>query len=312
MLDFFAFFFFLFLVIKSAGLATHYAAVLAKSFRISKYIVGFIIVAIISILPETFISVSAALQGIPEFGLGTLFGSNVADLTLVFVLSVFLAGRGIKIESKVLKNRFIYTIVMFVPLLLGLNGYYSRWEGAVLVMVGVGLHGWLVYVDSLKKNYKKPAKDVQPISFKNVFLLLVSLGILLLGSHFTVHYAVNLAHEFALNPILIGMFVVGVGTTLPELLFSIKSLKKHYDGLAVGDVLGTVVTDATIVVGILAIVSPFSFEPRLIYITGFCMFLATVLLFRFMNTGRLLSKKEAVVLICFYILFIFAEYVVSG
>ena len=86
----------LFLVIKGATFATRYAARLAESFRLSKYTIGFIVVAVISILPEMFIALNAAGEGVPEFGLSVLFGSNVADLTLLFAAVIFLAGRGIK------------------------------------------------------------------------------------------------------------------------------------------------------------------------------------------------------------------------
>ena len=122
-------------VIKSADFAIHYSTRLAESFKLSKYIVGFLIVAVISILPETFISVTSALEGIPSFGLGTLFGSNVADLTLVFAIVVLFAGRSLKIESKIIKNRYLHIGIMSIPIILGLNGYFSRWEGLFLIIM---------------------------------------------------------------------------------------------------------------------------------------------------------------------------------
>ena len=87
----------LLLVIKSADYAIRYAARLALGMHLSKYTVGFTIVAAISVLPETFVSISSSLQNIPSFGLGTLFGSNVADLTLVFAMVVLIAGRNLNI-----------------------------------------------------------------------------------------------------------------------------------------------------------------------------------------------------------------------
>ena len=83
------------MIMKGATLATRYAALLAESFHLSKYVVGFIMIAVISILPETFVAVDAALSGNPSFGLGTLFGSNIADMTLVFAIIVLLVGRGL-------------------------------------------------------------------------------------------------------------------------------------------------------------------------------------------------------------------------
>src|SRR5574344_169639 len=118
--DAFIFIVALLMVIKGATMATKYSAKLAERFNISKYIVGFIIVAFISILPETLISVNSAISGIPEFGLGTLFGSNIADLSLIFAILIIYAGRGMKIESKVLKNVRLYPFFLLLPLLFGL------------------------------------------------------------------------------------------------------------------------------------------------------------------------------------------------
>src|SRR3989338_456709 len=126
----------LFMVIKGATLATKHAARLAEHFRLSKYTIGFIVIAVISILPETFISINAALEGVPSFGLATLFGSNIADLTLVFTVIVLFAGRGVKVENKILTHHSIYPLLLLLPLVLGLDGYFSRLEGVALIIAG--------------------------------------------------------------------------------------------------------------------------------------------------------------------------------
>src|SRR3989344_3071668 len=124
------------LVIRGSTLATEYSAKLAEGFRLSKYVVGFILVAFISILPEALISINSAIEGIPSFGLGTLLGSNIADLTLIFAILIIFAGRGIKIESKILKNTNTYPFFLLLPLALGLNGHYSRFDGIFLILAG--------------------------------------------------------------------------------------------------------------------------------------------------------------------------------
>lgn len=297
----------LIVVVKSADFATKYSTKLAESFRLSKYVVGFIIVAIISVLPETFISITSAIEGVPSFGLGTLFGSNVADLTLVFVLVILISGRDLKIESKIIKNRLLHIGVMLVPIILGINGYYSRLEGVILIAVGLAFY-FLV----LRKNAYDVAVSREKFKPANLFFLLLSMGALLLGAHLAVGYGVDLAYKLDVAPILVGIFIVGLGTTLPELLFSIKAAQHHHDGLALGDILGTVIADATVVVGIVAIISPFAFNPRIIYITALSMLLATILLFHFMKTGRVLTRKEALLLFVFYAFFISAELLVNS
>jgi len=294
------------LVIKSADFAIHYSTRLAESFKLSKYVVGFLIVAVISILPETFISVTSAIEGIPSFGLGTLFGSNVADLTLVFAIVVLFAGRSLKIETKIIKNRYLHIGIMFIPILLGLNGYYSRWEGIFLIIIGLAFYYYILKNDGYDIDVPREKFRITDLLF-----LLVSMGFLLLGSHLTVKFGVNFANALHVNPVLIGMFVVGLGTTLPELLFSIRAAKRNHDGLALGDILGTVIADATIVVGIVALISPFAFNSRIVYITGMFMLSGIILLFHLIKTGRVLTKKEALLLILFYLLFVSAELVMN-
>lgn len=294
----------LFLLIKGATLSTRYAGRLAQSFNLSKYIIGFIVVAIISILPETFIGINAALSGLPSFGLATLFGSNVADLTIVFAIIVAVANRGIKIESQILKNNLVYPFLLIMPLVLGLDGYYSRLEGLALIIAGAAFY-YLSFKNGVAGKTSQTHLDHR---FKNLIFLIFSLLILLIGAHFVVESATDLAYDLGLKPILIGMLIVSLGTAMPELFFSIKSVKKHNDSLAIGDVLGTVLADATVVVGILALISPFAFSQKIIYITGVFMVVAAFILFYFMRSGRVLSRKESYLLFAFWVIFVFVEF----
>ncbi len=296
----------LLVVIKSANFAIRYSTHLAESLNLPKYIIGFAVVAVISILPETFISVTSAIEKIPSFGLGTLFGSNVADMTLVFALVVFLSGRKLKIKSRFIKNRFFHLGAISVPIILGLNGYYSRLDGILLIVVGI-----LFYYIILKKSVYVAKIDRERFKIKYIIFLLLSMGGLLLGSHFTVKYGVDFANSLKISPVLIGMLVVGFGTTLPELFFSFKAAKHRHDDLALGDILGTVVADATIVVGIMALINPFAFNLRIIYITGLFMIFSMFLLFYFMKSDRVLSKTEAGFLFIFYLAFVLTEFLIN-
>lgn len=294
----------LFMVMKGSTLATRYASLLAETYRLNKYTVGFIVVAIIAILPETFISINASLSGIPSFGLGLLLGSNIADLTLIFALIVFIAGRSIKIESKIIKNHVVYPFILLLPIILGANGNFSRLEGVALILVGV-----IFYYLALRNGVDEslPYREKKD-RIKNTSMLIFSMAILLVGSYFIVESATFFANYLGINPVLIGMLVVGLGTTMPEFLFSLKSVKQKKDSLAVGDILGTVLADATIVLGILALISPFSFSPKIIYITGAFMVTASFLLFYFMKSGKMITKKEAHFLLFFWVVFVLVEF----
>ena len=273
----------------------------------SKYIVGFMIVAVVSILPEAFIAINAALEGTPAFGLGVLFGASVADLTLIFFIVILVSGRSIKIESGILKNNKLYPVLLSLPIILGLDGNYSRLEGLALIAAGVIFY----YMSFRNSDVGTLIKGEDINKLKSSAMLLFSMAILLVGANFAVTSATSLAEHLGVNPILIGMLVVALGTTMPELLFSLKSVKKNDDSLAVGDILGTVLADMTIVIGILAIISPFSFPQKIIYSAGMFMVIASIILFRFMNSGKSISKREGYLLLFFWIIFALVEFILN-
>ena len=297
----------LLMIIQGATLATKYAGRLAESFRLSKYTVGFIIISVISILPETFISINAAIEDMSSFGLGMLFGSNIADLTLIFAMLILFAGRNLKVEGKIIKNHTVYPFILLLPLILGLNGHFSRLEGAALILAG-GVFYYLALKNGIDGSVPL---DNGNNKIKNSFWLLFSMAIMVTGGHFTVISATALANSIGINPILIGMLIVGLGTTMPEFFFSLKSVKKRDDSLAVGDILGTVLADATIVVGILALFNPFYFPTKIIYITGLFMVAASFLLFNFMKSGRTITKREAWMLFVFWVVFVLVEFITN-
>jgi cation:H+ antiporter len=201
----------------------------------------------------------------------------------------------------------VYPFILLIPLVLGLNGHFSRVEGITLIIAGaifyyLALRNGVDGTIPLKKGTNR---------LKNGLLLLVSMAVLLIGAHFTVTSATSLANYIGVSPILIGMLIVGLGTTMPEFFFSLKSVKSKDDSLAVGDILGTVLADATIVVGILALVSPFSFPQKIIYVTGVFMVVASFMLFYFLKSGRRITKKEAHLLFIFWVVFVTVEFIVN-
>jgi cation:H+ antiporter len=301
---------FLLILIKCARYAIRYSSRLAKIFHFPEFIVSFFIIALISVLPEATISIISAFNGAPELGLGTLLGSNVVDLTLVFGIVTLFSSKGIKIKSKILSNNFYYLILLLFPLILGFDGTFSRIDGLILILLGLLFFG-KIYVDSHRFRKKFNHTKKEPF-LKSLIFLILSLGILLLSAYFTVEFAVNFANDIKIPAILIGITILAFGTCLPELIFSIKAVRINHDSLALGDILGTVVTDATIVLGIVALISPFKYNPYNIYTLGTAMFLAGLLVTIFMKSGKSIDKKEGVLLILFYILFVFAEFFINN
>ncbi|MEI7480262.1 MAG: hypothetical protein WCJ59_01410, partial [bacterium] len=187
-------------------------------------------------------------------------------------------------------------------------GHYSRLEGAVLIIIGI-----VFYYITLRRSYGDAAVSEWSYGskLKNFAYLVLGLLMLLTGSHFIVTSATSLAGLFAISPVLIGMLVVGVGTTIPELFFSLNAVKKNDCNLAIGDIFGTVLADATIVVGLLALISPFSFPVIIVYVTGLFMVGASIILLLLMRSGEVLTRKESYILFSYWLIFVFVEFFVS-
>lgn len=296
----------IFLIIRGATLSTKFSGRIAKSFNLSNYVVGFLIVAVISIIPESFVAINSAISGVPSMGLGTIFGSNIADLTLVFAIVVLVAGRSLKIESKILKSNLIYPFFFLIPIALGIDGAYNRGEGLCLIIAGVIFY-YLAFHQSQEGSERKVKIKIDNKTKRDILYFVLSLLVLLVGSHFIVESGVKIAEHLTISPAIIGLFFIGLGTVIPELLFSISAVKKDQDSLAIGDILGTVLADATILVGLIAFIKPFEFPIKIIYIAGIFMFAAAFMLYYLMRSGKILSKREGYLLILFWLIFVLME-----
>lgn len=300
---------FLFVVIKSSNYAIKYSSHLAKTLNLSQFVVSFFIIAIISALPETTIAIFSAINGEPELGVGTLLGGNITDLTLIFGIVALISSKGIKVESKILRNKIMYLIMLFVPIILGIDGKFSRIDGLILISLGI-IFFIKIYHNSTKFRKKFNHTKKEPF-VKSLSLLILSLTVLLISAYFTVEFATDFAYGIGIPLIIIGITIIAFGTCLPELAISLKAVKTNSDEIALGDILGTVMTDATIVMGIVALISPFNWAFSGFFITGITRFIAGIFVITFMKSERSINKTEGILLILFYILFIFIEIMLS-
>ncbi len=299
----------LIVLLEFAEYAIKYSSRVAEAMRFPEFVVSFFIIALISVLPEATIAIISAIKGETGLALGTLLGSNVVDLTLVFGIVTFFSSSGIKVKSKILEDNFLYLILLIFPLVLGFDGEYSRIDGIILILVGF-LFFLKIYLekDKFKKKFKSAKKEKIA---KSVLLLTLSVAVILASAYFTIKFAVNFAQDIKLPKILIGITILAFGTCFPELIFSIKAVKKEHSDLALGDLLGTVITDATIILGLVAVINPFTHNIKDLFITGSAMFIGGILVTTFMKSDKTLKKIEGLMLILFYILFVFAEFMVN-
>ena len=296
---------------KSAAWAVRAAISLSHTFGWSAFAVS-VLVVLVSILPETLVAALAAIHGVPALGLGTLLGSNVADLTFVFGLVAIFARRELKVRSSFIKKDHLYLAFLALPLILGFGGHYSRLDGVLLVVSSI-FFLWLMREKTAGTGmlgHRGALANLNGFTLaKSITILLASLLALAASAYYTVAYAVMLAEGLGVAPALVGLLVIAIGTTLPELLFSLRAARKDHANLALGDILGTVIADVTLVLGVIALIYPFSFNPRLIIITGFFMLLAGIFSLSLLRSERVLTRIEGILLVAFYAVFVAVEFI---
>jgi cation:H+ antiporter len=292
-----------FLLVKSAEYAVKSVAHLARYLRLTEFVTSFILVAFVSSLPEGFISIIAALSGDPSISVGTLLGGNIADLTLILGL-VALAGHPVRIHSSIVKKDLYFAVLMLLPIILGMNGVISRIDGIILISAGV----IFMLVLLREREYFRKPYEMKDHWIKHLAIFIACLAVMLLSAHLIVSSTHSIAIGLNVPSILIALVIVALGTTLPEFTFSLQSIRNGHANLAIGDLLGTVVVDACITMGIVALIAPITINLIILTIIGIFTLFAVVFSLLFMRTDGILSKNEAMALILFYVAFVVVQF----
>ncbi len=295
------------IMVRAGSYAVRFISRVAQADRISFFLTSFLLIGIVSSFPEAFISIVSAIKNVPSLGIGTLLGGNIADLSLVIGIVAVAAGR-IQIHSKEFAHEFWLVGLVMLPVLFSLDGQIGRIEGLALIAACfMFIFGMLREDHVLAKLAHGPKEGM----VKNFSLFALSSIVVLVAASFLVKFAEQLGNDFNIPLALVGIVFVGVITTLPELMFSLSSLKKHIDGLALGDVFGTVIIDATLLVGITALIRPIALSG--INITNLAVFsaLAVSATIFFLKPGKVFTRNEGVLLILLYIIFIATELTTS-
>ena len=296
------------LVILSADEAIKRLLNLARFLRLSEFVISFVLAGVIAILPELSIGVLAAAEGSSSLGFGVILGANVADLTLVIAVVVFSSGK-FHLDKDIMKNIRLSFLAVILPVLLFIDGEISRLDGFVLVVA------FIVYVFFLLRTRHDGASFTGRRQKKQftieTLILFVSLVLLFVGGTFITNSSQEISLALGLPLFVVGL-VIAIGTCLPEMAFAIRSCNKMHCGLGLGNILGNVLADSLLTIGIVAIVQPI--KPVLIWpplIAGLFMVFSTLVVFILSRDG-VLDRRDGVVLILIYSLFIALQSAVAG
>ena len=295
-------------VVYSADAAIKRIIYLSQFFRLSTFVVSFVIAGIVAILPELSIGVVAALEGTSSLGFGVILGANVADLTLVIGLVTLYAGK-LKLDPTALKHVRSSFFAVILPVLLFWDAEISRLDGVILVL------SYLVYLFLLLRT-KRPESYLKckrkKLQLASEFtLLIVSLVVLFAGGSLVTENSQQLSISLGLPLFLVGV-LVAIGTCLPELVFSIRASKKKQGELGLGNILGNVLADSMLAIGIIALIHPIQPQsPILPMATGVYMVVSALVVVLLSKKGEL-NRTDGFLLFVTYGIFFVAQSIIDG
>jgi cation:H+ antiporter len=291
----------------SGGMIVRSLSKIANYLHIKEFVIGFILMAFSTTLPELFVGITSALNKIPQLSLGNVIGSNIANLTLIIGIPVLLA-KGLHLKTKeIKKDSFLMLAIATLPLVLNWDRVISRFDGLILISVFA-----LYLYRTIKTTKTRKATGGVALNKKslyvNIAIFIMGLIILFLSAELVVKYAITLSSMLNLAPILIGLVIIAIGTSLPELIFASQAVLKGHDEMALGDIIGAVIFNTTLVLGITALIHPIvnTFFPFLI--SSLFLIVIAFIFVSFSESDRTITWLEGTALILFYVLFIIVEF----
>ncbi len=256
------------LLVWSADKFVDGACGVAKHFGMSPLLIGMVIVGFGTSAPEMVVSAFSAVEGNPGIALGNAYGSNITNIALILGLTALL--KPITVQSSVLKKELpLLALVTILAACLVYDGNVSRIDAIVFLVVFALIMSWTILQgltkkdDSLGAEFEQEDAEISMPIKKAWFWLLIGLGVLVGSSRLVVSGAVTIATALGVSDLIIGLTIVAIGTSLPELASSIAAVKKGEHDIALGNVLGSNLFNTLAVVGIAGSISPMEVGPEL-------------------------------------------------
>lgn len=278
---------------------------LASGFNVSRIVIGLTIVSIGTSLPEIATAIVGAYTGAHDVVLGNIIGSHIAQITLLLGLVAFAKSEGLNAGNFKRLDLGMVVFAAFYLLFITLDSTVTFYEGLVGVLIYVLYVGYRFRNGDHKKIKTKAVKAAsglpRALIMSGLFLVMI-----LFGSFLTVGSAVNLASGIGVSSYIIGLIIVGLGTSLPELSVSMSALRKNSNEIAFGNLVGSNITDPLFSLGLGALVSDLTTNQSLLFDAVFFVLVTlfvAILVFR----DNKVSRVEGAVLIALYSLFVLVK-----
>lgn len=305
------------LLIKATDIISESLNHLSRITRMGKFAITSFLLAFATSVPELVVGITAALEGRPSLSLGVILGSNIANLSLVIGTAALIGG-SLSVAGQWFKfDIFSVFLAGTMPLILLLDKTLSRSDGLILVMI-YGIYNYGILMG--KKRLVPPVSGrFKLLILKNqlankkmdrwLIWLFFWTAVLIFSANMIVNAAINFSHLLGAPVLLVGMFLVAVGATLPELTFEARAIKKHQAGMVLGNLTGSIVVNSTLILGLVSLIKPIKLDNGLNeYLLAAAAFGVMFLLFwLFIRSKKKLERWEGLALVMAYLLFVFLE-----
>lgn len=283
---------------------------LALRFGVTPLVVGLTVVSFGTGSPELFVSIQAALKGESGLALGNVVGSNISNIALI--LGLFSLARPMKVRSELIKREVPVMIAITLLLcLLLLDGMLSRLEGLLLVAGSIGYTTY-AYVAARRdrsaavaEQFEEALVESRRAAWLDVLFVVIGFVLLLGGANVLLVGAVNIAERFEVSQVVIGLTIVAVGTSLPELAASVVASMRREPDVAFGNAIGSNILNILLVLGVAAVIRPIETQGLRMFDIG-VLIASAVILLPLMWRGWILNRWEGGFLVASYVVYLYS------
>ena len=301
-------------LIGGAELLVRSVSRLAVIAGISKLVIGLTVVAFGTSAPELAVSIQAGVTGQTDIMIGNIIGSNLTNILLILGLSALIIP--LKVHKTLIKVDLPFLIVITILVyILGLNGFFTIWECLLLTVI---LAIYLFYLFRQKGDVDIPlaeGEDVKKHSVpKDLVLLVIGFAGLILGARWIVSSAIIFAEMAGVSELVIGLTVVAIGTSLPEIVISLLAAFKGEKDIAVGNIVGSNILNFLAVLGVSGMFIPeaIPIQQSLLDVDLILLIGATILCFPIFFTGRRIVRWEGAVFLVLYIAYLLYQFLIAS
>ena len=285
------------MLVKGADWFVDGSSGIATKFKIPQLVIGLTIVAMGTSAPEAAVSITAALKGNADITVGNIVGSNILNILIILGLSAIITPLAVAKSTIKIETPFMILVTLFL-LAIGYNTVIGFWEGILLLVLFIIYLGYLFLV--AKKDRTEDNEEIKEISVSKALIwTAIGLFLIVFGSNVTVNAATKIAHILGLSERFIGLTIVALGTSLPELFTSVSAARKGNADIAIGNIVGSNIFNILFVIGVSAAIVPVPFATGFRFDTIVAVFAALLLLLCALKDGKLRRWSGVLMLLCY-------------